>query len=131
MTDKPMNALDAAKLFVLAHPNHGNAVQVIQMIDEARAALSATQGVPDIVIKALRECQFIANINNFSNMHKKLLKDALASISQAPTAAPDAWQGIMKRLVIAGRVTGGTAGRDEKLCAALDDAEKLLAGTVQ
>jgi hypothetical protein len=37
----------------------------------------------------------------------------------------------VKRLVIAGRTTGGTAGRDEGLCAALDAVEAHLQGSSQ
>lgn len=44
-TNKPMSALDAAKLFILVYPNDQNAIKVIRMIDEARAQLSQAQPI--------------------------------------------------------------------------------------
>lgn len=39
---------------------------------------------------------------------------------------PVAWRKAMRELVFAARTSGGTAGRDEELCAACDRAEELL-----
>jgi hypothetical protein len=40
--------------------------------------------------------------------------------------ALDDYQTVLKKLVFAVRTSGGTAGRDEHLCAACDEAERLL-----
>lgn len=38
----------------------------------------------------------------------------------------DEYVAALKKLVFAARTSGGTAGRDEMLCAACDEAERLL-----
>lgn len=40
--------------------------------------------------------------------------------------AEEQYKSILKKLVWAARTSGGTAGRDEYLCAACEEAERLL-----
>lgn len=40
--------------------------------------------------------------------------------------AEEDYRAVLKKLVFAARISGGVAGRDELLCAACDEAERLL-----
>ena len=55
--------------------------------------------------------------------------EALRKITMTPRAelADSLFVGAVKKLVIASRTSGGTAGRDDGLCAALDAVEAMLA----
>jgi hypothetical protein len=53
-------------------------------------------------------------------------EDQIAFWKQAEADAAE-YKSVLQRLVFAARTSGGTAGRDENLCAACDAAERLLA----
>jgi hypothetical protein len=40
--------------------------------------------------------------------------------------AEEDYKAVLKKLVFAARISGGVAGRDELLCSACDEAERLL-----
>lgn len=42
------------------------------------------------------------------------------------TMAEDQYRAVLKKLVFAARTSGGTGGRDELLCSACNEAERLL-----
>jgi hypothetical protein len=50
-----------------------------------------------------------------------------AMYDAAPSMADDDVRAALKQLMFAAQITGGTAGRDESLCAAVDQAERALA----
>ena len=63
---------------------------------------------------------------------EKLLGDETAYIRSdlvaEVTAERDRLREALKQLSFAAQITGGVAGRDENLCAAIDNAQKALEG---
>jgi hypothetical protein len=122
MTDKPLSAEELSQKYIPHdYPDDGGKGQrdLIRRLNgeirELKAALSATQGVPYgwKAANALRAILPMAKgyaAANRVGRNQKIIEDAeraLSELLKAPTAAPDAWQGIdkLKALLMITRAT--------------------------